>query len=240
MVKYEEWISNMITGKKITSSTTPKNHLTKSNNDITQLYHDANKTDPIINEKKLNKLKDNTSKIMINPEKPDRKNADFLSKIYLAQKEIDKKNVLQKIYKYDEGKKSSNKNYKTLINNIEAEVSAEDQNEILDDKLDIILNKKLDIIGDDDELDDQAQQKLAKQVEIANSRQAQFDKARNDIFKSINDYDNEKQKDNDMYVRYDSKPNYGNNANDSDDEKDNEHLQSQIDINTLRSQNNYA
>lgn len=110
-----------------------------------------------------------------------------------------------KIQAYDSDKASKNPDYVSYREELKNEVSKEDQNEIIDNRLDLLLRDKLDISEET-----KTQSKLSKKVEEELKRQAEAAEERSKSFidraaalrNMINSYDATKKEKNPEYLSY--------------------------------------
>jgi hypothetical protein len=230
MSKYDEWISNMICIKPKPSTTISTN----SNEDnIRTLYN--TELDPNL-EESYTFMHEKVYDIVV-PIDKDKVIEDCLKRVNLIRKEMDKKRVIQQVRAYDNKNNHPNSRW---IDYMESEVAPEDQNEVLDDKMDNIFVKNLEIgktelkkinIDISDELDESDQTILKKQNETAVNRQIEFDKIKAKVVKSVQEYDNNKKKDDSKYEGLDFS------QDDSDNiaiQKEFSNLQDKIDMAALR------
>jgi hypothetical protein len=110
-----------------------------------------------------------------------------------------------KIQAYDSGKASKNPDYVSYREELNNEVSKEDQNEIIDNQLDSLLRDKLDI-GKETEtkvkLSKKAEEELKRQAEAAEERSKSFIDRAAALRNMINSYDSSKKEKNPEYLSY--------------------------------------
>jgi hypothetical protein len=196
MSKYDQWISSMISYSK------PISVNNANEGDVTRILYDT-KSDPA-DEQIYNLMNEKACRIIV-PQNKSGTVKEVLNQANLNRKEFERKRLIQQVREYDNRNNNPNSRW---VDYMEYEVAPEDQNEMLDNKLDNIFVKNLEIgdtelkkIGIDasDELDEFGQHILKKQNETASLRQVEFDNIKSKLVKSIQNYDDKKKKDDSKY-----------------------------------------
>lgn len=114
------------------------------------------------------------------------------------KRELQIKDISQKIKRYDDKKTNQNPKYVNFFNQKEKEENPE-----VTEALDIILEKKLDVFKGVEQETEESKKQLEKQKEEYEKRQKEYNNRISLIKNSIKNYDSAKKKDNEQYKTFD-------------------------------------
>jgi hypothetical protein len=122
----------------------------------------------------------------------------------IIKRNSDVQNANSAINSYDSKMKRENKKYTTFSENMDKEVSPEDQNESLDHHMDNFLKTKLELDKGDKPVPqtEKAQLELKRQKEAYELKRKEYDNRRALLFDTINQYDSNKKKEDPNYKSF--------------------------------------